>query len=203
MEKVVDWYMDNMNYGTLTLLMTVESSFIPFPSEVVVPPAAYKARQPDSGMNLPLIVFFATLGALFGALFNYYLALWLGRPIIHKFAESRIGKMCLLSSEKVDRAEKYFDEHGKISTFIGRLVPVIRQLISLPAGLARMNIWIFMLYTTIGALIWNTVLTAIGAIAGDNKAHFEKYYTELSWVCVVAGILFIIYLVYNGFKKKR
>jgi membrane protein DedA with SNARE-associated domain len=202
-EKVVDWYMDNINYGTLTLLMTVESSFIPFPSEVVVPPAAYKASQPNSGMNLPLIVLFSTLGALLGALINYYLALWLGRPIIHKFAESRIGKMCLLSSEKVEKAEKYFDKHGKISTFIGRLVPVIRQLISLPAGLAHMNIWFFMLYTTMGALIWNIILTTIGAIAGNNQALFEKYYTELSWICVIAGVLFIIYLVYNGFRKKK
>jgi len=181
--------------------MTVESSFIPFPSEVVVPPAAYKARQEGSEMNLYLIVLFATMGALFGAIINYFLALWLGRPIIHKLAESRIGRMCLLSSEKVDKAEKYFADHGKISTLIGRLVPVIRQLISLPAGLARMNIWVFILYTTVGALIWNIVLVAIGAIAGENQALIEKYYSELSWTFVICGVLFILYLVYNGFKK--
>jgi membrane protein DedA with SNARE-associated domain len=142
------------------------------------------------------------MGALLGAVINYFLALWLGRPIIHKFAESRIGRMCLLSSEKVDRAEKYFADHGKISTFIGRLVPVIRQLISLPAGLARMNIGIFIIYTTLGALIWNIILVAIGAIAGENQALFEKYYSELSWIFVICGVLFIIYLIYNGFKKK-
>jgi membrane protein DedA with SNARE-associated domain len=201
-EKVVSWYADNMNYATVTLLMTVESSFIPFPSEVVIPPAAYKASQENSGMSLPLVVLFATLGALLGAIINYFLALWLGRPVIYRFVESRIGRMCLLSKEKVEKAEKYFTEHGKISTFIGRLVPVIRQLISLPAGLARMNMGVFALYTALGALIWNIILAAIGAIAGQNSDLIEKYYSELSWIFAGLGALFVLYLLYNGFRKR-
>ena len=110
--KVTSWYMNNMNYGTVTLLMAVESSFIPFPSEVVVPPAAYKATKPDSDMNVILVVVFATLGALIGATINYYLALWLGRPIVYKFAESKLGHLFLLDSKKIETAEKYFDKHG-------------------------------------------------------------------------------------------
>lgn len=105
-EQVTSWYMDNMNYGTVTLLMVVESSFIPFPSEVVVPPAAYKALEEGSNMNIVLVVVFATLGAIIGALINYFLSLWLGRPIIYKFVETRFGKMCLLDKQKVEKAEK-------------------------------------------------------------------------------------------------
>ena len=104
-EKVASWYMDNMNYGTITLLMTIESSFIPLPSEIVVPPAAYKASQENSDLNIVMVVIFATVGAILGALVNYYLALWLGRPLIHKLADSKLGRMCLLSSEKMQKAE--------------------------------------------------------------------------------------------------
>jgi membrane protein DedA with SNARE-associated domain len=195
--------MDNMNYGTITLLMTVESSFIPFPSEVVVPPAAFKASQPDSGMHIVLVVLFATLGALLGSIINYYLALWLGRPVIYRFAESRIGRMCLLSSEKVKNAEDYFMKHGKASTFIGRLVPAVRQLISIPAGLARMPIGSFLLYTGLGALIWNIVLSVVGYIAHGNADLISRYSKELSYILLGLGVLFVCYLVYNGFFKGK
>ncbi len=114
--------------------MTIESSFIPFPSEVIIPPAAYKAAVNDE-LNIYLVVLFATIGADIGALINYYLAKWLGRPIIYKFANSRIGHMCLIDEAKVQHAESYFDKHGALSTFIGRLIPAVRQLISIPAGL--------------------------------------------------------------------
>ena len=202
-EEVTSWYMDNMNYGTVTLLMTIESSFIPFPSEVVVPPAAYKALDENSNMNIVLVVVFATIGAIIGALVNYFLALWLGRPIIYKFVETRFGKMCLLSKEKVEKAEKYFDKHGKSSTFIGRLVPVIRQLISLPAGLAKMNILVFSCFTALGALIWNIMLAVLGYIGHGNKDLIDKYSHELSYVLLGLGILFIIYLIYKGLSKKK
>ncbi|MEE1020620.1 MAG: DedA family protein, partial [Bacteroidales bacterium] len=161
--------MDNMNYGTVTLLMVIESSFIPFPSEVVVPPAAYKALEKESNMNIVLVVVFATLGAIIGALINYFLSLWLGRPIIYKFVETRFGKMCLLDKQKVEKAEKYFDKHGKSSTFIGRLVPGIRQLISIPAGLAKMNIATFVCFTALGAGIWNIILALLGYLGHGNK----------------------------------
>jgi membrane protein DedA with SNARE-associated domain len=201
-EKVVAWYMENMNYGTVTLLMAVESSFIPFPSEVVIPPAAYKASQPESGLNIFLVVVFGTLGALLGAVINYFLALWLGRPVIYRFANSRFGHFCLIDQEKVEKAENYFYKHGNISTLIGRLVPVIRQLISLPAGMARMPFGNFVLYTTIGALVWNIILAIIGYAAHGSQEVIEKYSHELSYIILALAALFIIYLFYNAFRKK-
>jgi len=202
-EKVTSWYMDNMNYGTVTLLMTIESSFIPFPSEVVVPPAAYKASQENSDMNIILVVVFATLGALIGSLFNYFFALWVGRPVVHKFAESRLGRMCLLSAEKVQKAEDYFVKHGNISTFIGRLIPGIRQLISLPAGLARMPLAKFLIFTTLGAGIWNVILAAMGYIAHGQASLIDLYSKEISYITLILGSLFMLYLLYNGFIKKN
>lgn len=202
-KKVTNWYMDNMNYGTVTLLMAVESSFIPFPSEVVVPPAAYKATKPDSGMNVVLVVVFATLGALIGALVNYYLALWLGRPIVYKFAESKLGRLCLLDASKIETAEKYFDKHGKSSTLIGRLVPAVRQLISIPAGLARMNIVTFLTFTALGAGIWNTILAVLGYIAAGQSDLIDKYSHELSYILIGLGVLFVAYLIFKAVRKKK
>jgi membrane protein DedA with SNARE-associated domain len=202
-EKVVSWYMDNMNYGTITLLMTVESSFVPFPSEVVVPPAAYKASQEDSGLNIFLVVLFATLGAIIGSFINYFLALWLGRPIVHKFADSKLGRMCLLSGEKVQQAEDYFVKHGKSSTFIGRFIPGIRQLISIPAGLSKMPILPFVAFTALGAGIWNVVLAVLGYLAHGQANLIDEYSRPISYVMLVLGVAFAGYLVYNGFIKKK
>jgi len=202
-EQVTSWYMDHINYGTITLLMTIESSFIPFPSEVIVPPAAYKASQEGSDLNIILVVIFATIGALIGAFINYYLAYWLGRPIIYKFADSKLGKMCLLSAEKVQKAENYFVKHGNVSTFIGRLITGIRQLISIPAGLARMPLLPFILYTTLGAGIWNVILAVTGYIAHGQADLIDEYSKEISYGLLILGFLFILYLVYNGFLKKN
>lgn len=202
-EQVTSWYMDNMNYGTVTLLMVIESSFIPFPSEVVVPPAAYKALEEGSDMNIVLVVVFATLGAIIGALINYFLSLWLGRPIIYKFVETRFGKMCLLDKQKVEKAEKYFDKHGKSSTFIGRLVPGIRQLISIPAGLAKMNIATFVCFTALGAGIWNIILALLGYLGHGNKELIDQYSHELSYILLGLGVLFVAYLIYKGLSKKK
>lgn len=202
-EEVASWYMDNINYGTITLLMTVESSFLPFPSEVVVPPAAYKASQEGSDLNIVLVVVFATIGALIGAFINYFLALWLGRPIVHSFAESKMGRMFLLSSEKVEKAENYFVKHGKSSTLIGRLIPGIRQLISIPAGLARMNPVSFAIFTSIGALAWNIILALLGYIAHGQADIINKYSKELSYGLVVLGVLFVAYLIYSGLKANK
>ena len=151
-----DWFVQNASYLFVFLFMVIESSFIPFPSEVVVPPAAYLAMQ-KGDMNIFAVVAVATAGALVGALFNYFLSLLIGRPIVYAFADSRFGHACLIDRAKVEKAEAYFDKHGAASTFIGRLIPAIRQLISIPAGIARMNIWVFILFTTLGALVWNTV----------------------------------------------
>ena len=142
---IIQWCLDNLNYWTVALLMAIESSFIPFPSEIVVPPAAYKAAAGE--LNVVGVVLAASVGALLGALINYGLSYWLGRPVVYKFAESKFGKACLLSQEKVEYAEKYFLEHGVSSTLIGRLVPAVRQLISIPAGLARMPLGRFTFFS--------------------------------------------------------
>lgn len=202
-----------MNYASITALMTIESSFIPFPSEVVIPPAVYVASEPTSALcatgNYPvdvaLIVFFGTVGAMLGAVINYLLSMWLGRPIIYKFADSRVGHLLLLSSEKVQKAENYFNDHGKVSTFIGRLIPGIRQLISIPAGLAKMHFGQFMLYTFLGAFIWNTVLALLGYIAHGQADLINQYSHELSIIILaLVGVVIIYYvgkIVYKRIKK--
>jgi len=198
---IIDWYMAHINYGTITLLMAIESSFIPFPSEVIIPPAAWKAAQGD--LNIFLVVFCGTLGALIGALFNYYFALFLGRAVVYRFAESRVGRMMLLSRKGVENAEAYFVRHGRTSTLIGRLVPAVRQLISLPAGLARMNIRDFIVYSLIGSCAWNIILAALGYFLYSQKELLDLYYKELWWGMVALGIGFIIYLAWRFIKKKE
>lgn len=208
MESVafIEWCLEHLNYWTITLLMAIESSFIPFPSEVVVPPAAWLSADPASGLNLYLVVFFATVGAVIGALVNYYLALWLGRPIVYKFANSRFGHMCLIDEEKVKHAEAYFDKHGALSTFVGRLIPAVRQLISIPAGLAKMKLSTFLLYTTLGAGIWNAILAAIGyylqSVVPEDQlmATVTEYSHELGYVFIGLGVLIVAYLIYKGRK---
>lgn len=200
-DKIADWYDQNMNYGTITTLMAIESSFIPFPSEVVVPPAAAVSTREDSNLNMILIILFATLGALAGALVNYFLSVWLGRPIIYKFADSKLGHLCLLSGEKIKKAEEYFNDHGKVSTFVGRLIPGIRQLISIPAGLARMPIVPFMGFTLLGAGIWNTVLALIGYAVGDNMDLIYKYSHEIGYILL--GVLVVVLTVYIIKKRKK
>ena len=201
--RITDWYSDNLNYGTVTLLMTIESTFIPFPSEVIVPPAAYKALQADAGLNIILVVLFATLGAVLGALINFYLAKFLGRPIIYKFADSRLGRMCLLDSQKVVQAEAYFRKHGAISTFIGRFIPVLRQLISIPAGIAGMKLRPFIVFTALGAFLWNVVLALLGVLAHGQSDVIQKYNTELSMIIVGVAGLFICYVLYKGIRGRK
>ena len=198
----IQWCLDHLNYWTITLLMAIESSFIPFPSEIVVPPAAYKAAAGE--LNIYLVVLFATLGANIGALVNYYLAMWIGRPLIYKFASSR---MCLIDEASVMKAEKFFDDNGRISTFVGRLVPAVRQLISIPAGLARMKLSTFLLYTTLGAGLWNIILAVIGyylesVVPQDQlMSKVAEYSKELSWGFIALGILVLGVLIYKGVKK--
>ena len=201
-QKVEKWYEGNMNYTSITILMAVESSFIPFPSEVVIPPAAYIASKPDSHLNIFLVVLFGTLGALIGAFINYFLALWLGRPIMYRLADSKVGKLLLLSSDKIKKAEAYFNHHGKTSTFVGRLIPGIRQLISVPAGLARMNLLSFTVYTALGATLWNIILALVGYIAHGQADLINEYSHELSIIILVLlGLIVLFYLV--KFLRKR
>lgn len=203
LQKVERWYENNMNYFSITALMTVESSFIPFPSEIVIPPAAYIASKPESNLNIFLVVLFGTLGAVLGAFINYGLALWLGRPIIHKFADSKLGHLLLLSSEKITKAEKYFNDHGKVSTFVGRLVPGIRQLISIPAGLAKMNLVSFTAYTALGAGIWNGILALLGYLAHGKAEDINRYSKEIGYILLAIVVLAILYLVIKKMINKK
>ena len=203
----IQWCLDNLNYWTITLLMAIESSFIPFPSEVVVPPAAYKAAA-SGDLNVWLVILFATLGALIGATINYFLALWLGKPIVYKFANSRFGHMCLIDQAKVEKAEQFFVKYGIAATLVGRLVPAVRQLISIPAGLAKMNLAKFIFFTALGAGLWNVVLAVMGyylesVIPEDQLvATATKYSHEIGYALFAIVAAALAYIVYKGIKKR-
>lgn len=210
-DTITSWYTANMNYTSIVALMTVESSFIPFPSEVVIPPAAYVAGNPESVLcatgNYPvdvlLIVLAGTVGAMLGAIINYLLSMWLGRLIIYRFADSKLGHLCLLSSEKVRKAEDYFNDHGKVSTFVGRFIPGIRQLISIPAGLAKMPFGQFLFYTFLGAFLWNVVLAILGYVAHGQADLISTYSHELSIVLMGLFGVAVLYIVIKQIIKRR
>ena len=210
-DNIITWYSAHMNYASITALMAVESSFIPFPSEVVIPPAAFVAGQPGSVLcttgNYPvdvlLIILFGTLGAMIGAIINYGLSVWLGRIVIYKFADSRLGHLCLLSGEKIQRAEEYFREKGNVSTFVGRFIPGIRQLISIPAGLSRMHFGAFLWWTFLGAFIWNCILAILGYVAAGQMSLIKEYSHELSVaILILLGAVILYYLIRWIIKKR-
>jgi membrane protein DedA with SNARE-associated domain len=194
-QTVFDWYMANLNYFTIFLLMTIESSFIPFPSEIVVPFAAWKAGE--GSLSMAGVLLSSTAGAMTGAIFNYYLSVWLGRPLLYRIADTKWAHALLINREGVEKAEAYFVKHGKASTFIGRLVPAVRQLISIPAGLSRMKIGPFLLFTFLGAGLWNVILALVGYYAYDKREHILPY---LDWIMYAVGALFVIWLVWKGIK---
>lgn len=196
---ILDWYMTNMNYFTIAVLMAVESTFIPLPSELVVPPAAYLASQGE--LNFFLIILSASIGCLVGALINYTLSLYLGRKIIYSLANTKAARLFFVNQAKIEHAENYFRENGNTSTFIGRLVPGIRHLISIPAGLSQMNIKKFLIFTFCGSALWNTVLALLGYFFGKNQDLLMRHFHELSFVALGLGILFVVYLIF--FKKKK
>lgn len=205
--NVVQWYGHHVSYTAVGALMTVESSFIPFPSEIVIPPAVMVAADPatDNDMKIWLIVLVGTLGALLGAYINYFLSRWLGRPIIYKFVDSKWGHALRLSGEKMERAEKYFNEHGIVSTLVGRLIPVIRQLISIPAGLSKMNIGTFTFFTFLGAAIWNCVLALLGflAVKAGGMDFIYKYSGLLSKVIIVLFAVAVLFFIVRSIIRKR
>lgn len=199
---MINSLLNNLNYSTIFLLMLLESTVVPVPSELVVAPAAYHSA--GGNLNVFLVVLFATIGADVGASINYFVALYVGRPVIYRFANSKLGRMCLLNQEKIEKSERYFDDHGIVATLTGRLIPGIRHLISLPAGLARMNYWKFLLYTTIGAGCWHTILAAMGwymhAIVPEDKLETTiKEYNHY----IVAIILGLVALAIAYFVIKR
>ena len=206
------WFVEHANYLFVFVFMVIESSFIPFPSEVVVPPAAYLACSnagAGADMNVFAVVIVATLGALVGAFINYYLALWIGRPVVYSFADTRLAHGLLITREKVNKAEEYFDRHGAISTFIGRLIPAIRQLISIPAGIARMNVGQFALYTFLGALVWNSILGALGFWLAETVSpeqlfdKVEEYNRYLTWAGYILAGVCVVFILFNAFRSKK
>jgi membrane protein DedA with SNARE-associated domain len=202
--EVESWYENNMNYASIALLMAAESSILPVPSELVIPPAAYIAFKPESSLNIFWVVLFGTIGALVGATINYFLlGMLLGRAVLYRFADSKIGHLLFLSSEKLQRAENYFNTHGKISTFVGRFIPVVRHLISIPAGFAKMNFATFALFTFIGAGLWNCCLALLGYVAHGQADMIDKYAHEISIGIVIMAILVVILLIIRYFLKKK
>lgn len=208
-EAFCDWFFSNASYLMVFLFMIIESSFIPFPSEIVIPPAVFVAYH-TGNMNIFVIVIVATLGAIIGATINYWLSVWLGRPIIYKFANSRLGHLCLINEEKVKKSEQYFDKNGAMSTFVGRLIPAVRQLISIPAGLARMNFTKFCIFTGLGATLWNAILAFLGyllSLSFNSKEEFMAMVNHYNSYLNIGGIfllvLVVLFLVYKGFIEKK
>ena len=199
--------LSNLNYGTILFLMLLESTVVPVPSAFVVTPAAYHAAS--GNLDVYLVILFATIGAELGASINYVVAYYVGRPVIYRFANSKWGKMCLLNQEKVEKSEKYFDDHGIVATLTGRLIPGIRHLISIPAGLAKMNYWKFLLYTTIGAGVWHSILAALGwylhAIVPEDQLNdkITEYAEYIKIVIIGIVVIAIGYFVIRHFLKRK
>ena len=199
--------LSNLNYGTILFLMLLESTVVPVPSEFVVTPAAYHAAS--GNLDVFLVILFATIGADLGASVNYVVAYYVGRPVIYRFANSKWGKMFLLNQEKVEKSEKYFDDHGIVATLTGRLIPGIRHLISIPAGLAKMNYWKFLLYTTIGAGVWHSILAALGwylhAIVPEDQLNdkITEYAEYIKIVIIGIVVIAIGYFVIRHFLKRK
>ena len=198
--------LENLNYGTIWFLMLLESTVIPVPSELVVSPAAYHAA--GGNLNIFLVILFATIGADCGATINYLAGYYLGRPIIYRFANSKWGKMCLLNQKKVEKSEEYFNNHGMVATITGRLIVGIRHLISIPAGLAKMTFWKFLLYTTIGAGIWNCILAALGwylhAVVPEDQLtdKIMEYGDVITYTIIVLVVVAGLYFLVKHYRKK-
>ncbi len=199
--------MGNLTYPTIFLLMLLESTVVPVPSELVVSPAAYHAA--GGHLNVFLVILFATIGADVGASINYVAGYYLGRPIIYKFANSRLGHLCLLNQEKVEKSEKYFYDHGVVATLTGRLIPGIRHLISIPAGLSKMPYWKFLFYTTVGAGVWHSILAILGwylhSFVPEDQLNDQlmKYGDYIKWGIIALVLLAIAYFVVRHYLKKR
>jgi membrane protein DedA with SNARE-associated domain len=196
LEQMTQWLVDTvfeMGYWGIYILMSIESSFIPFPSEVVLVPAGYLAAKGE--MELWIVVLVALLGSLTGALVNYFGAMWIGRAFLLRY-----GRYFFIKPAALSRMDRFFERHGPISTFTGRLIPGIRQLISIPAGLARMDLKRFLLYTSLGAGIWGTILAFLGYLIGDNEALVRTYLSQVT--LVVLGVVAVVLAIYFYWHKK-
>ncbi len=198
---LINLYMDNINYPMILFLMTLESTFIPVPSELIVPPAAWKAAQGE--MNVLIVILFSTLGCILGALINYFLAKILGRKIIYSLVDTKFAHMLFINRHSMEKSENFFIKYGKSSTFIGRLVPGVRHLISIPAGIAQMNLKDFIFYTAIGSAIWNSTLVVLGYFLYTQQELLKKYYRDISTAALIIFIIFLFYIIYRVVKNKN
>lgn len=189
------------SYGGVVFMMALESTFFPLPSELVIPPAAYLASI--GKMNLFLVILSGTAGSVIGALINYYIGLKLGRPIIYKLASTKFAHLLFINEEKIKKSEEYFLRHGKLSTFFGRLILGVRHLISIPAGMSKMDIKIFIFYTFIGSFIWVSFLSVLGYYFGANQELLMKYYKEISYSLGLVLIMIALFYIYHKNKKKH
>lgn len=200
LSSLIDWVLNitqGLGYFGIGLLMAIESSFLPLPSEIIIPPAAYLASQ--GKMSLALIIIAGTLGSMLGATVNYFLSMSLGRLVVYKLAGTRAARFLFITPEKIEYSEKYFLSNSKSATFFGRLIPVVRHLISIPAGFCCMPFKQFLLYTALGASIWVSILATLGYLVGANQALLRQYYKEITWGLLIFGVIWIAW----KFRKWR
>ena len=202
LESFVHWLLErfrDMGYPGIVILMAMESSVLPVPSELVMPPAGYLAAKGE--MNIVIAIACGVLGSVLGALANYGVALWLGRAVIR-----RAGRYLLISEKALDRAERFFDRHGEISTLLGRMLPVVRHLISIPAGIARMSLPRFVLFTGLGAFLWCTILATIGYVLGQHEDVLSnldvQHYVSRALVYVIPALI-VTAIVYAWWQRRR
>lgn len=203
-EAIVQWVLDlthGLGYTGVVILMAIESSFLPLPSELVIPPAAWLASE--GKMNLYFLVLAGTVGSVIGASVNYFLSKWLGRPIIYKLAKKKVLKALGVTSERIEKVEKMFLNDAKKSTFIGRLIPVVRHLISIPAGFCKMPYGQFVLYTALGSFVWVAILSVLGYFLGSNRELLQQYYHEISWFLLALGLIWLLRKFRKKIFKKR
>jgi membrane protein DedA with SNARE-associated domain len=198
----INWVLavsDGLGALGVFVLMTIESSFLPLPSEVVIPPAAWLASQ--GKMSLVWIVIAGTLGSMLGATINYYLSLWLGRLVVYKLLETRLAKILRIKKSDLERTEQMFLKNANQATFVGRLLPVVRHLISIPAGFSKMPYSSFILFTALGSFLWVTILAIVGYTLGANQDLIVKYYGELQTIVLSLGLIWLIFFLFKKRKK--
>jgi len=190
-----------LGYQGILILMAVESSFLPLPSELVIPPAAWLASLGQ--MNVFLIIIAGTLGSMLGATINYYLSRWLGRLVIYGLIETRLAKIIRLKKSDLEKTEQMFLKNAKQATFVGRLIPVVRHLISIPAGFTKMPYGSFILFTALGSAIWVSILTILGYTLGANQELLIRYYKEIQWLLIAIGVSWLYFFLRRNHKKRK
>lgn len=199
----INWILaasDGLGALGIFILMTIESSFLPLPSELVIPPAAWLASQ--GRFDFTSIIIAGTLGSMLGATINYYLSFYLGRLVVYKLLDTRLAKILRIKKQDLEKTEDMFLKNGNQATFIGRLLPVVRHLISIPAGFSKMPFGPFLFFTTLGSLLWVTILATLGYTLGAYQDLIVKYYGELQTVVIILGVAWLLYYFLKRKRKK-